>query len=86
MVASTGQLTGATVLILAFALVVEHPWTFPLPGWETGVAVAGMSLLSTALASIIYFRILASAGAAKLDAGDPAHAGHRFAAGRDGFG
>ena len=64
LVASTGQLTGATVLIVPFALAVEHPWTFPLPGWETGAAVAGMSLLSTALASIVYFRILASAGAA----------------------
>lgn len=62
--ASTGQLTGATVLIVPFALAVEHPWTLPLPSWETGAAVAGMSLLSTALASIIYFRILASAGAA----------------------
>ena len=64
LVASTGQLTGATALIVPFALAVEHPWTLPLPGWENGAAVAGMSLLSTALASIVYFRILASAGAA----------------------
>ena len=64
LVASTGQLTGATALIVPFALAVEHPWTLPLPGWETGAAVAGMSLLSTALASIVYFRILSSAGAA----------------------
>ncbi len=64
LVASTGQLTGATLLIVPFALAMEHPWTLPLPGWETGAAVAGMSLLSAALASIIYFRILASAGAA----------------------
>ncbi len=64
LIASTGQLTGATALIVPFALAVEHPWTLPLPGWETGAAVAGMSLLSTALASMVYFRILASAGAA----------------------
>lgn len=64
LVASTGQLTGATLLIVPFALAMEHPWTLPLPGWETGAAVAGMSLLSAALASIIHFRILASAGAA----------------------
>ena len=50
-------------MIVPVALVVEHPWTLPLPGWETAAAIAGMSLLSTALASILYFRLLASAGA-----------------------
>ncbi len=53
LVASTGQLTGATLLIVPFALAMEHPWTLPLPGWETGAAVAGMSLLSAALVTLL---------------------------------
>ena len=63
LIAAAGQMTGATLMMAPFALVIEHPWTGPLPSWETGAAIAGMSLLSTALASILYFRILASAGA-----------------------
>ena len=63
LVTAAGQMTGATLIIAPFALVIEHPWTGPLPSWETGAAVAGMSLLSTALASILYFRILSTAGA-----------------------
>ena len=63
LVTAAGQMTGATLIIAPFALVIEHPWTGPLPSWETAAAVAGMSLLSTALASILYFRILSTAGA-----------------------
>ena len=63
LVTASSQMTGATMIIAPFALVLEHPWTGQVPSWETGAAVAGMSLLSTALASIWYFRILSSAGA-----------------------
>lgn len=63
LVTAAGQMTGATLIMAPFALLIEHPWTGPLPGWETGAAIAGMSLLSTALASILYFRILSTAGA-----------------------
>jgi len=63
LVAAAGQMSGATLIIAPFALAVEHPWTVSVPTWETGAAILGMSLLSTALASILYFRILASAGA-----------------------
>ena len=63
LVASAGQMTGATALIVPIALVIERPLTLPVPHWETAGAIAGLSLLSTALASILYFRLLASAGA-----------------------
>jgi drug/metabolite transporter (DMT)-like permease len=60
---ATGQLTAATVMLLPLALVVDHPWALPMPGAATWAAVLGISLLSTALAFVLYFRILATAGA-----------------------
>lgn len=63
LVTAAGQMTGATVVIVPFALLIEHPWTLDVPSWEAGASIAGMSLLSTALASILYFRVLSSAGA-----------------------
>ena len=52
-------------MTLPLALVVERPWQFD-PGALTWAALLGVALLSTALAYVIYFRILASAGATNL--------------------
>jgi len=65
--AAAGQLMASTVLILPIMLAVDRPWL--LPEWPTaGVwgAMAGLALLSTALAYILYFRILEAAGATNL--------------------
>ena len=56
-------MAGGTVLLVPVALVAERPWTLPVPSLEAWAAIAGLSLLSTALASILFFRLLASAGA-----------------------
>jgi drug/metabolite transporter (DMT)-like permease len=47
-------------------LVVDRPWTLPIPGAATWAAVLGIAALSTALAYVLYFRILATAGATNL--------------------
>lgn len=60
---STGQLIAATVLLLPLASMIDRPWSLPVPGAATWAAVLGISLLSTALAFVLYFRILATAGA-----------------------
>ncbi len=65
LVAATGMVTCSAVLTLPLALVVERPWEAS-PGALTWAAVFGLALLSTALAYVIYFRILASAGATNL--------------------
>jgi drug/metabolite transporter (DMT)-like permease len=62
--AATGQLTASAILILPIMLLVEPAWT--APSAVTWRAVAGLALLSTALAYVIYFRILAAAGATNL--------------------
>lgn len=61
-IAATGQLTGATVLVLPLALVIEKPWTLS-PSTTTVSALLGLAIVSTAIAYLIFFRILAVAGA-----------------------
>lgn len=58
---SAGQLTGTMVLVLPLALVWEQPWTLQ-PSLSVWSAILGLALLSTAVASLIFFRILAVAG------------------------
>jgi len=58
----TAQLTAATILVAPLALAVEHPWTLPMPGLPIWGALFGIALVSTVLAYLIYFHILAKAG------------------------
>jgi drug/metabolite transporter (DMT)-like permease len=63
LVTATGQLTASTVMMIPLAIVVDRPWMLPMPSLEIWGAVLGLVLLSTALAYILYFRVLATAGA-----------------------
>ena len=54
------------MLLIPVALIWDRPWDLPLPSMSIGFAVLGLALFSTALAYIIYFRVLASAGATNL--------------------
>ena len=63
---ASGQLTASTVILLPIALAVDRPWTLPPPAGDAWGAVIGLALLSTALAYLLYFRILATAGATNL--------------------
>jgi len=60
---ATGQTTAASVILLPVVLIVDQPWTLQMPGPGTIAALFGVAALSTALAYILYFRLLASAGA-----------------------
>ena len=70
LVTATGQVTASTILLCPLALMVDQPWTLAVPGpavtWAILGALLGLGLLSTAAAYVIYFRILASAGATNL--------------------
>jgi drug/metabolite transporter (DMT)-like permease len=65
-VTATGQVTAATIMLLPVVLVVERPWTLPMPSPAVWGAVIGIAALSTAFAYVLYFRILATAGATNL--------------------
>jgi drug/metabolite transporter (DMT)-like permease len=66
LVTATGQVTAATIILLPIALIVERPWTLPMPSSSAWGAVLGIGVLSTAIAYVLYFRILAAAGATNL--------------------
>lgn len=63
---AAGQVTVAAILLLPVALVVERPFSLPVPGLEAWAALFGLALLSSALAYILFFRILETAGATNL--------------------
>jgi drug/metabolite transporter (DMT)-like permease len=66
LVVAAGQLSGSSLLILPLALLVDRPWSLAMPSGATWAALIGLALLSTALAYVIFFRILARAGATNL--------------------
>jgi drug/metabolite transporter (DMT)-like permease len=67
MEAAAGQVTASTVLILPIMLIIDQPWTLPaIPSLTVWAALLALALLSTALAYVLYFRILAVAGATNL--------------------
>lgn len=66
LIVAAGQLTGSSTLILPLALAIDRPWAMPLPSLATCGAILGLALLCTALAYVIFFRILARAGATNL--------------------
>jgi drug/metabolite transporter (DMT)-like permease len=63
---ATGQVIASSAILVPAMLLVDHPWTLPIPGVATLGALVGVATLSTALAYILYFRLLATAGATNL--------------------
>ena len=66
LVTATGQMTLSTAMLLPFALTLDRPWTLAMPSMMVCAAVLGIALISTAFAFLLYFRILATAGANNL--------------------
>jgi drug/metabolite transporter (DMT)-like permease len=65
--AAAGQVTASAVLILPIMLIVDQPWLLSAPpSPAVCLALGGLALLSTALAYVLYFRILEAAGATNL--------------------
>ncbi len=65
--AAAGQVTASAMLILPIMLMVDRPWELRAPpSFPTWSALMGLALLSTALAYVLYFRILAVAGPTNL--------------------
>lgn len=65
-VTAAGQVCGSTVVLAPLAAVTDHPWTLAPPHAGPVAAWIALAVLSTAVAYIIYFRILAVAGATNL--------------------
>lgn len=63
---ATGQVCASSVMLFPVMLIVDQPWNLPPPGMATIGALVGVAVLSTALAYILYFKILETAGATNL--------------------
>ncbi|HKQ94663.1 MAG TPA: DMT family transporter, partial [Aestuariivirgaceae bacterium] len=66
MVTAAGQLTGSSLIMIPLALAVDRPWSAAAPSIDSLAAVAGLAVLSTAFAYVVYFGILRRAGATNL--------------------
>ncbi len=60
------QLSVTTVVMTPIVSLVDRPWTLAMPGMPAILAVLALAILSTALAYIIFFRLLATAGPSNL--------------------
>lgn len=60
---ATGSLTAAALLLLPIVLLFEPPWHAAAPTLQAWAALTGLAFFCTAIAYILYFKLLASAGA-----------------------
>jgi drug/metabolite transporter (DMT)-like permease len=60
---ATGQLTGATLVMLPIAFLVHGPFSPAVISGGVWAAIMALALVSTAFAYIMFFRIVAAAGA-----------------------
>ncbi len=58
-----GQVSATTLMMIPIVALVDTPWHLSTPAMTTVVALLGLGLLSTALAYILFFHILAVGGA-----------------------
>jgi drug/metabolite transporter (DMT)-like permease len=60
---ATFQLMASSLMMAFVAGIFERPWQLPMPGAVTWLALFGLAALSTALAYIVFFRVLRRSGA-----------------------
>jgi drug/metabolite transporter (DMT)-like permease len=60
---TTGQLTAGALMMLPLALLVDQPWTQPMPPLTAWGAIVALALLCTAFGYVLYFRLIETAGA-----------------------
>lgn len=66
LVIAAGMVSMSTLVMLVLAGLVDQPWTLPAPSPAAAAATLTLALVCTALAYLLYFRILALAGATSL--------------------
>ena len=66
MITAAGQVTASALVLAPIALIVDGPLDIAAPSMRTWGAIVGLAVLSTAVAYVLYFKILESAGATNL--------------------
>ncbi|MFA0016654.1 DMT family transporter [Vibrio lentus] len=62
-ITAAGQVTASTIVLTPVALLVDGPLDVVAMSGDTWAAIAGLAVLSTAVAYVLYFKILELAGA-----------------------
>jgi len=65
-VPATGQVTCSAIIMIPIALLIERPWQGAMPGLLSWSYVIALGVVCTAAAYLIFFRVLASAGAVNI--------------------
>ena len=60
---TTGQLTAAAIVMLPLSMVIERPWTQPMPPIAAWAAIGALAVLCTAFGYVLYFKLIDRAGA-----------------------
>lgn len=60
---AAGQLTASALILLPAMLLVDRPWTLPVPSSAAVASILMLAVTSTAIAYVIFFRVLTIAGA-----------------------
>jgi len=59
---SAGMLICSSLMLFPLTIIIDSPWSLS-PSLEAAAAIFGIAIISTAMAYLLYFRILAAAGA-----------------------
>ncbi len=62
LVTAAGQVSATTLMAIPLVLAFHPPWDLPAPSAKVVLSLVGLALLSTALAYVIFFRIMRRAG------------------------
>ena len=63
---AAGQLLCSSIVMAIIAGALDRPWTLPMPSLATWLSLIGLAAFSTALAYIVFFRIIARSGASNV--------------------
>lgn len=66
LVSPTAQLTVATILLAPASLLIDQPYTLPLPAWPALGALLMLTIFSTAIAFYVYYRAMETTSATTL--------------------
>ena len=66
MVNATAQVTCSALVMVVVGPLIDRPWQADAPSLGPVMAVVGLALLSTVVGYVIYYRLLATAGATNL--------------------
>ncbi len=66
LITAAGQTAASSMILLPVMLIIDMPWRLPHPPLSTWLAIAGLAVLCTSLAYILYFTILKRAGATNI--------------------